>query len=104
MDLPGYGYAKVPEALRNHWQTVLSSYLSERFSLHGLVLVMVARHPLQPLDWQMLHWFLPTGKPVHILLTKSDKLSKSESLKTLRAVQAELAGFATLARYNCFPA
>lgn len=91
VDLPGYGYAKVPEAMRNHWQHVLSAYLSERFSLHGLVLVMDARHPLQPLDWQMLNWFLPTGKPVHILLTKSDKLSKSEGLNTLRRVKAELA-------------
>lgn len=93
VDLPGYGYAKVPEAMRNHWQQVLSAYLSERFSLHGLVLVMDSRHPLQPLDWQMLNWFLPTGKPVHILLTKSDKLSKSEGLKTLRSVKSELAKF-----------
>ncbi len=102
VDLPGYGYAKVPEALRNHWQQVLSAYLSERFSLHGLVLVMDARHPLQPLDWQMLNWFLPTGKPVHILLTKSDKLSKSESIKTLRAVQAELAKFANTCTVQLF--
>jgi GTP-binding protein len=93
VDLPGYGYAKVPEAMRAHWQQVLSAYLSERFSLHGLVLVMDSRHPLQPLDWQVLDWFLPTGKPVHILLTKSDKLSKNEALKTLRSVKAELAQF-----------
>ncbi len=93
VDLPGYGYAKVPEAMRAHWQQVLSAYLSERFSLHGLVLVMDSRHPLQPLDWQMLNWFLPTGKPVHILLTKSDKLSKNEALKTLRSVKGELAKF-----------
>ncbi len=93
VDLPGYGYAKVPEAMRKHWQQVLAAYLSDRFSLHGLVLVMDSRHPLQPLDWQMLNWFLPTGKPVHILLTKSDKSSKNESLKTLREVKAELAKF-----------
>lgn len=93
VDLPGYGYAKVPEAMRAHWQQVLAAYLSERFSLHGLVLVMDVRHPLQPLDWQMLNWFLPTGKPVHILLTKSDKLSKNDALKTLRSVKAELAQF-----------
>ena len=93
VDLPGYGYAKVPEAMRKHWQQVLAAYLSERFSLHGLVLVMDSRHPLQPLDWQMLNWFLPTGKPVHILLTKSDKLSRSEGMKTLRAVKEELAKF-----------
>lgn len=93
VDLPGYGYAKVPEAMRQHWQQVLAAYLSDRFSLHGLVLVMDSRHPLQPLDWQMLNWFLPTGKPVHILLTKSDKSSKNESLKTLREVKTELAKF-----------
>ncbi|MFM9912979.1 MAG: ribosome biogenesis GTP-binding protein YihA/YsxC [Methylophilaceae bacterium] len=90
VDLPGYGYAKVPEAMRKHWQQVLAAYLSDRFSLHGLVLVMDSRHPLQPLDWQMLNWFLPTGKPVHILLTKSDKLSRNDALKTLRSVKAEL--------------
>ncbi|MCE9632966.1 MAG: ribosome biogenesis GTP-binding protein YihA/YsxC [Methylophilales bacterium] len=93
VDLPGYGYAKVPEAMRKHWQQVLAAYLSDRFSLHGLVLVMDSRHPLQPLDWQMLNWFLPTGKPVHILLTKSDKLSRNDALKTLRSVKAELDKF-----------
>lgn len=90
VDLPGYGYAKVPEALRKHWQDVLAAYLSLRFSLHGLVLVMDARHPLTPLDRQMLDWFGPTGKPIHILLTKSDKLSRQEAMKTLTAVRTEL--------------
>lgn len=91
VDLPGYGYAQVPEHIRRHWQTVLSRYLMERESLGGLVLIMDARHPLTPLDRQMLDWFLPTGKPVHVLLTKSDKLSKQQSTSTLRTVQAELA-------------
>lgn len=90
VDLPGYGYAKVPEALRKHWQDVLAAYLSLRFSLHGLVLVMDARHPLTPLDRQMLDWFGPTGKPIHILLTKSDKLSRQEAMKTLTTVRTEL--------------
>jgi GTP-binding protein len=90
VDLPGYGYAKVPEAMRKHWQLVLAAYLSQRSSLHGLVLVMDARHPLTPLDRQMLDWFGPTGKPTHILLTKSDKLSRSEAMKTLAAVRKEL--------------
>lgn len=90
VDLPGYGYAKVPEAMRKHWQDVLSAYLSQRFSLHGLVLVMDARHPLTPLDRQMLDWFCPTGKPVHVLLTKSDKLSRNEAMQTLARVRAEL--------------
>ena len=90
VDLPGYGYAKVPEAMRNHWQTVLSRYLSERSSLAGLVLVMDSRHPLTPLDRQMLDWFSPSGKPVHVLLTKSDKLSRSECALTLNRVRKEL--------------
>ena len=90
VDLPGYGYAKVPEAMRKHWQLVLAAYLSQRFSLHGLVLVMDSRHPLTPLDRQMLDWFGPTGKPIHVLLTKSDKLSRSEAMKTLNAVRKEL--------------
>jgi GTP-binding protein len=83
VDLPGYGYAKVPESMRAHWQSVLSRYLSERTSLAGLVLVMDSRHPLQPLDRQMLDWFCPSGKPVHVLLTKSDKLSRGEASLTL---------------------
>jgi len=90
VDLPGYGYAKVPEAMRKHWQDVLASYLSLRYSLHGLVLVMDSRHPLTPLDQRMLEWFGPTGKPIHVLLTKSDKLSRSEAMKTLAAVRKEL--------------
>jgi GTP-binding protein len=90
VDLPGYGYAKVPEAMRTHWQTVLSRYLSERSSLAGLVLVMDSRHPLTPLDRQMLDWFSPSGKPVHVLLTKSDKLSRSEAALTLNRVRKEL--------------
>lgn len=90
VDLPGYGYAKVPESMRKHWQHVLSTYLSTRPSLRGLVLVMDSRHPLTPLDRQMLDWFGPTGKPVHVLLTKSDKLSRSEAMKTLAAVRKEL--------------
>lgn len=90
VDLPGYGYAKVPESVRNHWQHVLSVYLSERESLIGLVLVMDSRHPLKPLDCQMLDWFCQTGKPVHVLLTKSDKLSRNEANKTLLKVKNEL--------------
>lgn len=90
VDLPGYGYAKVPEHLRAHWQNVLARYLSERSSLGGLVLVMDSRHPLTPLDRQMLDWFCPSGKPVHVLLTKSDKLSRGEANLTLSRVRKEL--------------
>jgi len=90
VDLPGYGYAKVPEALRKHWQMTLSTYLSQRPTLNGLVLVMDCRHPLTPLDRQMLDWFCPSGRPVHVLLTKSDKLSRSASGIVLQQVKKEL--------------
>lgn len=90
VDLPGYGYAKVPESVRKHWQGVLSSYLTERTSLVGLVLVMDSRHPLTPLDHQMLDWFCHSGKPVHVLLTKSDKLSRNDAKQTLLKVRKEL--------------
>jgi len=90
VDLPGYGYAKVPAAMKAHWQMTLSSYLSHRTALFGLVLVMDCRHPLTPLDRQMLDWFCPSGKPVHVLLTKSDKLSRNAANQTLQSVRKEL--------------
>jgi GTP-binding protein len=90
VDLPGYGYAKVPASMRAHWQMTLSKYLSHRSTLNGLVLVMDCRHPLTPLDRQMLDWFAPSGRPIHVLLTKSDKLSRSSANQTLQAVKKEL--------------
>ncbi|HUX31296.1 MAG TPA: ribosome biogenesis GTP-binding protein YihA/YsxC [Thiobacillus sp.] len=91
VDLPGYGYAKVPPAVKAKWEGLLSRYLQEREALVGMVLIMDARHPLTPLDWQMLNWFSPTGKRMHILLSKADKLSNSEKTLTLRRVEQELA-------------
>lgn len=91
VDLPGYGYAEVPEAVRQHWENLLSRYLQTRANLIGLVVMMDARHPLKPLDVQMLNWFGVTGKPVHILLTKSDKLTRSEAAATLAQVKKSLA-------------
>ncbi|RRD90223.1 ribosome biogenesis GTP-binding protein YihA/YsxC [Conchiformibius steedae] len=93
-DLPGYGYAQVPEAVRAHWVTLLGQYLQTRPQLRGLVLIMDARHPLKDSDKKMLEFFLPTGKPVHILLSKADKLSKNEQIKTLSAVKQSLRGMA----------
>ena len=90
VDLPGYGYAEVPESVRKHWQTVLAQYLETRAELVGLVLIMDIRHPLTLLDRQMLNWFGPTGRPIHILLTKADKLSKSNAGAALREVRAAL--------------
>ena len=83
-DLPGYGYAAVPGALQRRWRGLLTRYLAERGPLVGLVLVMDARHPLTGLDRQMLGWFLPTGRPVHALLTKADKLALAERRRVLR--------------------
>ncbi|MDO8413388.1 MAG: ribosome biogenesis GTP-binding protein YihA/YsxC [Gallionellaceae bacterium] len=91
VDLPGYGYAKVPPEVRAHWEGLLSEYLQTRESLCGLVVIMDARHPLTELDQQMLEWFAPTGKPLHILLTKSDKLSRQQATVTLNNVKLHLA-------------
>lgn len=94
VDLPGYGYAEVPEAVRRHWVGLLGDYLQTRRQLIGLVLIMDCRHPLKPLDVQMLDFFALTGRPVHILLSKADKLSKNEQIKTLSHVKKLLKPFA----------
>lgn len=86
VDLPGYGYAKVPLAIRQHWERLLSTYLRTRDMLRGMVLIMDIRHPLTNLDLQMLEWFSLTKKPVHILLTKADKLSRSQATNKLKEV------------------
>jgi len=86
VDLPGYGYAKVPASVIRHWQSVLENYLQTRQALKGLVLIMDIRHPLKELDIKMLNWFSPTGKAIHVLLTKADKLSKQQANNTLREV------------------
>ncbi|WP_373976669.1 ribosome biogenesis GTP-binding protein YihA/YsxC [Chitinibacter sp. SCUT-21] len=89
VDLPGYGYAAVPEAVRKHWQGLLGKYLETRPNLIGLVLIMDSRRPLTDLDRVMLDFFLPTGKPVHCVLTKSDKLNNQEKVLALRQVKDE---------------
>ena len=83
VDLPGYGYAEVPEAVRKQWQGLLEFYLTRRTALVGLVLIMDARRPFTDLDRQMIQWFAGTGKPIHCLLTKADKLTRQEQTKTL---------------------
>ncbi|MBX3641101.1 MAG: ribosome biogenesis GTP-binding protein YihA/YsxC [Nitrosomonas sp.] len=87
VDLPGYGYAKVPVAIRKHWEAFLTQYLLTREELIGLVLIVDIRHPLKDLDLQMLEWFSVTHKAVHILLTKSDKLSRQQAMITLGQVR-----------------
>lgn len=90
VDLPGYGYAAVPEEVRRSWGRLIERYLGERDALVGLVLIADSRRGLTDLDRQLLGWFAPSGKPVHVLLTKSDKLSKREAADVLRAVRGEL--------------
>lgn len=90
VDLPGYGYAQVPEAIRRHWVSLLGDYLQTRKQLVGLILIMDARHPLKELDKQMLDFFAVTRRPVHILLSKADKLSKNDQIKTLSSVKKAL--------------
>jgi GTP-binding protein len=90
VDLPGYGYAKVPIAMKAQWDRHLAEYLQQRKSLGGLILLMDIRHPLQDYDRQMLNWAAQAGLPVHILLTKSDKLKRGPAQSTLLKVDSFL--------------
>jgi GTP-binding protein len=102
IDLPGYGYAKVPEALREHWRGVIDAYLRGRASLVGVVLIMDVRHPLREFDRGMLDYAVRSGRRCHCLLTKADKLSRAEGARTLQAVRGELATLAPTAGAQLF--
>ncbi len=93
VDLPGYGYARVPEKVRRQWGDAMERYLTGRRSLRGLILLMDVRHPLTDFDRQMLAWCRHAGMPVHVLLTKADKLKRGPATSTLLKVQRELADF-----------
>jgi GTP-binding protein len=84
VDLPGYGYAEVSGDAKLHWQRLLGDYVQRREQLAALVLIMDSRRPFTELDTQMLEWFAPTGKPIHCILTKVDKLNRNESTNVLR--------------------
>ena len=90
IDLPGYGYAKVPEAVRAQWRAALEDYLQRRRSLRGLALVMDIRHPLTPFDTQMLAFCAACALPCHVLLTKADKLGRGQCAQTLLQVRRAL--------------
>jgi GTP-binding protein len=90
VDLPGYGFAKVSKATKQAWDRNLAGYLQERQSLQGLVMLMDIRHPLQQYDWQMIRWASESKMPVHLLLTKADKLKRGPAKNTLLQVQREL--------------
>ena len=87
VDLPGYGYAKVPEELRAHWRHEIDAYLQQRASLRGVVLIADIRHPLKAFDRQMLDFCFTSGLPCHLLLTKADKLSRNQAAQALAAVR-----------------
>lgn len=87
VDLPGYGYAQVPGAAKIHWEALLSTYLTTRPQIRGLVIVMDSRRPFTELDRRMVEWFGATARPIHVLLTKCDKLTRQESINALRTAQ-----------------
>ena len=90
VDLPGYGYAEVSGDAKLHWQRLLGDYVQRREQLAALILIMDSRRPFTELDIQMLEWFAPTGKPIHCILTKADKLNRNESVNALRQAQQVL--------------
>lgn len=104
VDLPGYGYAKVSRDLKEQWQRYLSEYLHTRRCLQGLVLLMDIRHPLQEFDTTMLDWAAQANMPVHILLTKADKLSRGAAGTALIQVKKAVkeAGLADTVTAQCF--
>jgi GTP-binding protein len=90
VDLPGYGYAKMSKSTSSSWDGFLGGYLSMRRQLKGLVLIMDSRHPMTNLDKHMINWFAQTKKPIYIVLTKSDKLNKTEQAKSVQQCKQEL--------------
>jgi GTP-binding protein len=91
VDLPGYGYAKVTLSVRADWQRMVGDYLQQRQSLRGLMLLMDIRQPLTELDHELLAWCRVAALPVHILLSKADKLNRGPGLAVLRQVEASVA-------------
>jgi GTP-binding protein len=90
VDLPGYGYAKVSQEMKQTWHEYVSQYLNERHCLKGLVLIMDIRHPLQEIDTMLIDWAVESDRPLHVLLTKSDKLSRSAAQQILRKFQTDM--------------
>lgn len=90
VDLPGYGFAKVAVSMKQDWQKTMGGYLETRQCLRGLVLLMDIRHPFKDTDNQMLDWALNIGLPVHVLLSKSDKMKRNALVKAIRDVKNQL--------------
>lgn len=95
VDLPGYGFAKVPPAMKAHWEQLVGDYMRARGSLLGLILVVDARRGLSQQDADLIEWALEQGRRAHLLLSKCDKLTRNEARETLRRTLAELDGRAS---------
>lgn len=104
VDLPGYGYAKVARKTQQDWQQNLAEYLQMREQLRGVVIIMDIRHPLKDLDQNMLEWLIENRIPVHILLTKADKLSRNLAQQTLMQVTKNLSLYGDLITVQTFSA
>jgi GTP-binding protein len=104
VDLPGYGYAKVPVTIKKEWQKMMENYLKNRQALCGIVLVMDIRHPLTEFDWQMVEWCEHSKLPLHILLTKADKLNFGAAKNTLLKVQKDLSQSSIVVTLQLFSA
>lgn len=102
VDLPGYGYAKVPLKMKQEWNRHMANYLQKRQSLRGLILLMDIRHPLTDADEQMIGWAATAQMPIHALLTKADKLKRGPAKATLLSVQGRLSEFGDLASVQLF--
>ncbi len=98
VDLPGYGYARVPKAMQDHWRQLLGTYFEQRQSLAGLVIVVDIRRGLGDFDWQMIDWSTQIGRPTHILLSKADKLKRGAAISALNQVHKETADKAITAQ------
>ena len=104
VDLPGYGFAKVPKAVKEEWTRQLENYLAKRESLRGMILLMDVRHPLQPFDLQMLEWAVQAQMPVHALLTKADKLKRGAAKSALLKVRKDIEVYEGLVSAQLFSA
>lgn len=102
VDLPGYGYAKVSQSTQSEWEKSLGLYLLKRESLQGIVVLMDIRHPLKPLDYVLLNWANYRERPVHILLTKADKLSYSQIKQAVTDVEKKCSELSPLISFQTF--
>lgn len=104
VDLPGYGYAKVPDKVRLQWQKFIEDYLANRDSLNGIILLMDIRHPLRDFDLQMIEWAVADELPVHILLTKADKFKRGAAQNVFLSVRKALSSYEDYVSIQLFSA